>query len=134
MATEKTSKKTAKKAAPNKAVAKPKKMKLPEKFTATSMASYLSEKHELSKKQSKEIMEDMFEMIHGGVMMGERVPIGKLGKVFVKVKPATKSRMGRNPATGEEIKIAAKKATKVPKFTFAKTFKEEATKAKIKKK
>ncbi len=114
--------------------AKSKKMKLPEKFTANTMSGFIAEKHELSKKQAKEILEDVFDVIHGGVMNGERVPIGKLGKVFVRVRPATKSRMGRNPATGEEIKIAAKKATKVPKFTFAKTFKEEVTKAKIKKK
>ncbi len=114
--------------------AKPKKVKLPEKFTANTMSGYIAEKHELSKKQAKEILEDIFEVVHSGVMQGERVPIGKLGKVHVRVRPATKARMGRNPATGEEIKIAAKKATKVPKFTFAKVFKEEVLKAKIKKK
>ncbi len=117
-----------------KKTAKPKKVKLPEKFTSTSMSGYIAEKHELSKKQAKEILEDVFDVIHNGVMKGERVPIGKLGKVHVRVRPATKARMGRNPATGEEIKIPAKKATKVPKFTFTKTFKEEVVKAKVKKK
>jgi nucleoid DNA-binding protein len=40
------------------------------------------------------------------------------------VKPARKSRMGRNPATGETIKIAAKPATTVVKVTALKALKE----------
>ena len=40
-------------------------------------------------------------------------------------KPATKERKGRNPATGEEIVIAAKPAqTGYPKVKFSKTAKE----------
>ena len=39
-------------------------------------------------------------------------------------KPARKSRMGRNPATGETIKIAAKPATTVVKVTALKALKE----------
>lgn len=137
-----TKKATKKKAAPKKVAAKkvaPKpvvskgKVKYPEKFTANSMIAYISEKHDLSKKTAKEIVEDLFDVIETGVLKGERVPLGKIGKVFVKVKPATKARMGRNPMTGEEIKIAAKKATKVPKFSFTKNFKENSLKAKIKK-
>ncbi len=41
--------------------------------------------------------------------------------------------IARNPATGEEIMIPAKPATKVPRFTFSKVFKEAALKAKVKK-
>ncbi len=39
-------------------------------------------------------------------------------------KPARKSRMGRNPATGEEIKIAAKPASTVVKVAALKALKE----------
>lgn len=109
------------------------KVKYPEKFTAQTIVNYVSEKHEIPKIKAKEMIEDIFDVINAGVMKGERVPMGKLGKVYVKVKPATKARMGRNPLTGEEIKIAAKKATKVPKFTFSKAYKEAALSAKIKK-
>jgi nucleoid DNA-binding protein len=109
-----------------------KKVAIPDKCTATTISDYLAEKHEIPKKQAKEILEDLFDLINAGVMRGERVPLGKMGKVFVKVKPATKARIGRNPITGEEIKIPAKKATMVPKFTFTKNFKTEALKAKIK--
>ena len=34
-------------------------------------------------------------------------------KIYVHERPATKERMGRNPATGEEIKIAARAAKKL---------------------
>jgi nucleoid DNA-binding protein len=52
----------------------------------------------------------------------------KVPKLGVKVrrikKPATKARMGRNPATGEEIKIAAKPSRSVVKATVLKALKE----------
>ena len=38
----------------------------------------------------------------------EKVRIGSLVQLTVRVKPAQKARKGRNPATGEEIAIAAK--------------------------
>ena len=129
MAKEKT------KAAPKSAVktAAKAKVKYPEKFTTQTIVNYISEKHEIPKAKAKEMIEDVFDVISAGVMKGERVPVGKFGKVYVKVRPATKARMGRNPLTGEEIKIAAKKATKVPKFSFGKAYKEAALSAKIKK-
>ncbi|MBP9042824.1 MAG: HU family DNA-binding protein [Spirochaetes bacterium] len=110
-----------------------KKIPLPQSYTITSMAGYLAEVRGISKKDAKEILDIVFDMIESGVLQGERVPVGKMGKVYAKVKPATKARKGRNPITGEEITIPAKKATKVPKFTFSKNFKEEVLKAKIKK-
>lgn len=123
--------KNGKKAAANNTA---KAVKFPEKFTAQTMLKYITEKHELPKAKAKDIIEDVFEVVNAGVMKGERVPVGKFGKMFIKERPATKERMGRNPLTGEEIKIAAKKATKVPKFTFSKTYKEASLKANIKKK
>ena len=41
----------------------------------------------------------------------EKVRIGSLVQLTVRVKPAQKARKGRNPATGEEITIAAKQAS-----------------------
>lgn len=107
--------------------------KVPEKLTAASMIGYLAEKSSLARKDVKQVMEDLFELVGHGVMRGERVAIGKIGKMFIRVRPARAARTGRNPLTGQEITIAAKPATKVPKFTFSKTFKESALKAKVKK-
>jgi DNA-binding protein HU-beta len=123
----------AKPASKTAAAPKDKKVALPESFTLNSMANYLADAKGFSKKDAKELLETVMDLIEAGVLQGERVPLGKIGKVYAKVKPATKSRKGRNPITGEEITIAAKKATKVPKFTFSKGFKEEVLKAKIKK-
>ena len=116
------------------AAPKKKKVAYPEKYTAATMIQFIADKHDLGKNKSKELIDDLFDMITSGVMKGQRVPIGKLGKAYVSIKPARKARMGRNPATGEEIKIAAKRATKVPKFSFSKAFKETALKARIQKK
>ncbi len=110
-----------------------KKVKFPEKFTAQTIVNYISEKHELPRQKVKDLIEDLYDVYSEGILNGERVPMGKFGKAFIKVRPASKERMGRNPITGEEIKIAAKKATKVPKFSYSKTYKEQALKAKMKK-
>jgi len=133
----------AKKPAAKKAGAKPaekkaaepkkdKKISLPEKYTVASMTTYIADLKDISKKDAKEFLDSVFHLVESGVMAGERVPLGNMGKVFVKIKPATKARLGRNPLTGEAIKIAAKKATKVPKFNFNKSFKESILKAKLK--
>ena len=41
----------------------------------------------------------------------QKVRIGGLVQLTVRVKPAQKAREGRNPASGEEITIAAKPAS-----------------------
>lgn len=109
-----------------------KKISYPEKYTAQTIVKYISEKHAVPRAKAQEIIDDVFDVINTGVIKGQRVPVGKFGKLFIKVKPATKERIGRNPLTGEEITIAAKKATKVPKFTFSKSYKELALKASVK--
>jgi nucleoid DNA-binding protein len=107
--------------------------KVPDKLTGASVVGYLAEKNRLARKDAKQVMEDIFELVAAGVMRGERVAVGKMGKMFIRVRPARTARMGRNPLNGEQIKIPAKPATKVPRFTFSKTFKELALKAKVKK-
>jgi DNA-binding protein HU-beta len=107
--------------------------KVPDRLTGASMIGYLAEKNGLARKDAKQVMEDLLELVAAGVMRGERVAIGKIGKMFIRVRPARGARTGRNPLTGQEITIPAKPATKVPRFTFSKTFKESALKAKVKK-
>jgi DNA-binding protein HU-beta len=107
--------------------------KMPDKITGSSMVGYLAGKNGIARKDVKQVVEDLFELLAAGVMRGERVAIGKMGKAFIRIRPARKARQGRNPLTGETITIAAKPATKVPRFTFSKVFKEAALKAKVKK-
>ena len=112
----------------------PKKIKYPETFTLTSMSKCISDHHGITRNAAKSIVDDVFGIIHAGVMKGERVPVGTMGKAYIGVRPARKARLGRNPFTGEEIKIPAKRATKVPKFSFSKAYKEAVLKARIQKK
>ena len=74
--------------------------------------------HNLPKKQANEILADTIGMIANHLKKGARIRIGGLGILQVKKRPA---RMGRNPATGEQIKI---KASKKVAFRAAKELKE----------
>ena len=107
--------------------------KYPEKFTSSSIIKHVAESTNTTSKDVKEILDIFFDCIEQGTLKGHRVPIAHIGKVYAHIKPARKSREGINPLTGEKIKIAAKPATKVPKFNFTKAFKETILKAKVQK-
>jgi len=56
------------------------------------------------------------------------VPLGHLGRLKMRFKPATKARKGTNPFTGEPTTFKAKPATLQPRFTPGKALKDEAGK------
>jgi DNA-binding protein HU-beta len=90
----------------------------PETVTLKHLAETLSESHELPKKQVVAMLEDMVTTVTKHLKRGARIRIGGLGILQVRKRPA---RMGRNPATGEAIKI---KASKKVAFRAAKELKE----------
>jgi len=75
-------------------------------ITTKHLAAALAEQHQLSKKQGMEMMEELIAMITKHLKKGERVKIAGLGILQVRNRAA---RMGRNPATGEQIHIKASK-------------------------
>jgi len=87
-------------------------------MTKTQLIDAVSKASGLEKKQSKAGIEGLTKVIESTVKKGGQVPLTGLGK-FKVVK--RKARMGRNPATGEPIKIAAKT---VVKFSVAKNLKD----------
>ena len=89
-----------------------------ETITLRQLAESLSETHELPKKQVLSMLEDMVGAITKHLKRGARIRIGGLGILQVRKRPA---RMGRNPATGQPIKI---KASKKVAFRAAKELKE----------
>ena len=89
-----------------------------ETVTLKHMAATLAESHEIPKKQSIALLEDLITQISKHLKKGSRIRIGGLGVLQVRKRPA---RMGRNPATGEAIKI---KASKKIAFRAAKELKE----------
>ena len=86
--------------------------------TLKHLGTALSEAHELPKKQMNLILEQMIDMVRGHLKKGNRIRISGLGILQVRKRAA---RMGRNPATGEAIKI---KASKKIAFRPAKDLKE----------
>ena len=79
-------------------------------LTQGQLAAAVAEKADLTKTEAKRALEALEEVVLEELGEAEKVKIGNLVQLTVRVKPATKERMGRNPATGEEIKIAAKPA------------------------
>lgn len=98
-----------------------------DKQTQTQIISSISEETGLSKKEVLSVLKSLSELSHRHIMKrgsGEfKVPFMGV-KVARKTKPATKKRKGRNPATGEEIVIAAKPKRDVVKVTALKLMKE----------
>jgi DNA-binding protein HU-beta len=100
------------------AAKKPTKSAPPTTVTLKHLAAALAESHEMPKKQADAILNDMVGLVVKHLKKGERIRIGGLGILVVRKRAA---RMGRNPATGEAIKI---KASKKVAFRAAKDLKE----------
>jgi nucleoid DNA-binding protein len=99
---------------------------LPEQFTLKTIVSSLAKRHGLTQKQTRELVEDYLLMLESGILLGESASLGRLGRIRLHLRPAQKARVGRNPATGEELTIKAKPAVYVPKATFSKHLKDKA--------
>ena len=80
-------------------------------LTQTQLIAAVAERSGLSKPDAKLALSALEEVVLDELANAERVRIGGLVQLTVRVKPATKKRKGRNPATGEEITIAAKPAS-----------------------
>ena len=97
------------------------------KQTELQIIRTISEDTDLSIADVKAVFSSLNSLIHRH-MKKRGSGIFKIPKVGLKIKrvkkPATKARMGRNPATGEEIQIAAKPARLVIKSTVLKALKE----------
>ncbi len=98
----------------------------PEQFNLSSMVRFLSNKNNLTQKQVKAVLTDLFSLIETGVLLGERVALGKLGNASLKLRPPRKPRVMKNRFTGGEITIPAQPERYGPKFTFSKRMKERS--------
>lgn len=82
------------------------------------LVAEIAERAELEKKKADEVLQHVVEIITAKVSKGENVAIPGFAK-FARVD--RKARMGRNPATGETIKI---KASRKARITPLKAFKD----------
>jgi DNA-binding protein HU-beta len=77
----------------------------------TQLTAAVAERAEISRAEAKRVLTALDEVILEELGNAQKVRIGGLVQLTVRVKPAQKKRPGRNPATGEEITIAAKPAS-----------------------
>lgn len=75
-------------------------------LTKADIAEHLSEKVGLTKRDAKELVELFFEEIRTALENGEQVKISGFGNFDLRDKS---ERPGRNPKTGEDIPISARR-------------------------
>ena len=84
----------------------------------TELIAAVAEKAELSKKDAEAAVSATIDAITAALSQEEKVQLVGFGSFEVKTRA---ERIGRNPATGAEIKIAA---SKVPTFKAGKALKD----------
>ena len=84
----------------------------------TELVAAMAEKAELSKKDSEKALKAFIDVVTEELKSGEKIQLVGFGTFEVAERPA---REGRNPRTGETMKIAASKS---PKFKAGKALKD----------
>jgi nucleoid DNA-binding protein len=99
-------KKAAKKAAP--AAAKPVRVTATagKTVTASALLQSVADHLGMKKSEAKALTEGYLDVVKAYVLKGAKVKIGDIGMIMIR---ARKARMGRNPQTGEPVKIKASK-------------------------
>lgn len=100
--------KTAKKAKAAAPAAKPVRVTaVPGKaVTASALLQAIADHQGVKKSEAKAFVDGYIDVVKAYVLKGAKVKIGDIGMVMIR---ARKARMGRNPQTGEPVKIKASK-------------------------
>ena len=98
-------------------------------LTKAELADMLFEKVGLNKREAKDMVESFFEEIRVSLEKGDGVKLSGFGNFELRDKP---ERPGRNPKTGEEIPITARRvvtfhASQKLKALVETTYSKEAT-------
>jgi DNA-binding protein HU-beta len=93
-------------------------------MTKTQLVGKLAEDSGISRKQAEQVLGVLVDTVRKTIKKGDTVKIPDLGGWRLR---SMKARMGRNPQTGEAIKIPARKKVG---FTVAKSFKQSVLGAK----
>ena len=92
-------------------------------LTKAELADMLFEKVGLNKREAKDMVEAFFEEIRVALENGESVKLSGFGSFELRDKP---QRPGRNPKTGEEIPITARRVVTFHASPKLKALVEEA--------
>ena len=91
-------------------------------MTISELIDHIAADAKITKAQAKNLIDSVFGAIHNAAGKGHEVSLPGFGKFKVQHKPA---RTGRNPRTGEAVKIAASKKVV---FQAAKALKDHVNK------
>ncbi|MES1158516.1 MAG: HU family DNA-binding protein [Terricaulis silvestris] len=75
-------------------------------ITASALLQAVADHTGMKKSEAKAFVEGYLDVVKAHVLKGVKVKIGDLGMILIR---ARKARMGRNPQTGEPVKIKASK-------------------------
>jgi len=75
-------------------------------ITKADLVSIISDKSSFSRQESIQIVEQVFQILKETLEKGEKVKISGFGNFVIREKRA---RRGRNPQTGEEMKISGRR-------------------------
>ncbi|HVY84377.1 MAG TPA: HU family DNA-binding protein [Caulobacterales bacterium] len=75
-------------------------------ITASALLQAVADHNGMKKSEAKAFVEGYLDVVKAHVLKGVKVKIGDLGMILIR---ARKARMGRNPQTGEPVKIKASK-------------------------
>ena len=92
------------------------------KMNKTELVAAMSEKSELTKKDSEKALKAFMDVVAEELKKGEKIQLVGFGTFEVAQRAA---RTGKNPQTGKAIKIPA---TKAPKFKAGKALKDTVNK------
>ena len=98
--------KSAKKAAPAPAKAVKVTAVAGKTVTASALLQAIADHMGIKKSEAKTMVEGYLDVVKAYVLKGSKVKIGDIGMIMIR---ARKARMGRNPQTGEPVKIKASK-------------------------
>jgi len=77
----------------------------------TELVAEIAEASGYTKSDVRHFFETLGEVVGDHIANCERVKIGNLVQIEPKLRKKQKARMGRNPKTGEDVKISAKPAS-----------------------
>ncbi len=88
----------------------------------SELVAQLADQNDLTKRQAEKVIDDFLDLIKDELAKGEKVVLSGFGTFEVRTRVA---RSGRNPRTGEEIKVPAQKT---PAFKVGKLLKDAINK------
>ncbi|MBN2441049.1 MAG: HU family DNA-binding protein [Spirochaetales bacterium] len=103
----------------------------PDNFTMKAIIRYIASKNNMTQKLAGQLLDDFLFILESGMLLGERVSLGRIGKLSIKKRAAQKARVSKIPGTDEELLIPAKPQMFVPKISFSKMIKEKSKNVEI---